>query len=565
ILNEEPEAVSALRADVPETLQQIVRRMLAKKLQERDQNAQDIFEDLKGISEQKIEPRTSTSTKTKYAFAIFGTLAVLSVLAFFFIYPQKNNSGTTAVNSTAKIQRIAVLPFTNIRKDPQTDFLGFALADQIIGSLSYLKNILVRPSSAIRKYEKEIIEIASAGSELRVDYILTGNYLKQEDLVRLNVELVTVNSNELLWRELIEVKYENTFTLQDIVAEKIVNGLKLQFTPDERKGIRGDVPQNPLAYEYYLRGVAFPHSNIENQLAVKILKKSIELDSSYAPVFSELGFRLNQIATYTSSGKSKHSKHSEMAFLKALSLNGKLVSALGGLSAHYTETGQIEKSVALLRRSLEINPTNADNHFYLGYAYRYAGLLEKAKEEMEKALAIDPQNRRFRSIGVTYMYLGDYKKALQGFGLDNGSAYCFSFKGQVYMRMNQPDKALEYFNLVFELEPDGDFSQWVDIMKAYIEGDIEKGLSLARSSEQIDYTDGEQWYNHANLYGLLGDEEGCVRLLKKAVEGGFFCYAFMLSDTFLDPVRDNPEFQEVLKSAKKKHEAFKERFFSDKL
>ena len=78
--------------------------------------------------------------------------------------------------SESEIKKLAVLPFLNIRNDEESNYLGFAVADRIIGSLSYIKNILVRPSSAIRSYQNQSIDIKVAANELNVDFILTGNY-----------------------------------------------------------------------------------------------------------------------------------------------------------------------------------------------------------------------------------------------------------------------------------------------------------------------------------------------------------------------------------------------------
>jgi hypothetical protein len=75
--------------------------------------------------------------------------------------------------------------------------------------------------------------------------------------------------------------------------------------------------------------------------------------------------------------------------------------------------------------------------------------------------------------------------------------------------------------------------------------------------------DAEAWFHFAENYGILGDKDGCVRALQRAVDGGFFNYPFLATDSFLDPVRDDPDFQRILKIAREKHEAFKKRLFPD--
>ena len=568
IMNEEAEPLTGLRSGVPMEMECLVKKTLAKNPDERYQRVDELLVDFKSLGRElqtvksqtrpaKIKPERR---KRLYLSAGLILFFIVSIASLYFLRRSDELSGPDAkrslASSTKELQRLAVLPFLNLRSDPQTDYLGFALADQIIGSLAYVKNVLVRPSSAVRKYQGEPVDAPTAGGELRVDFILTGNYLKEADVVRLNVELVNVHSNEMVWREDIDVAFESTFKLQDLVSEKVVDGLKIQFSADERTRIQKDTPQNPLAYEYYLRSISFPTSVEGNRLAIEMLKKSIELDSTFAPAFSEFGFRTQQIA-YFVPGEAQKVHQAEEAFLKALSLNNGLLSALGNLAGLYTDIGKTAESVQLSRRSLRINPNNADSHFFLGYAYRYAGFLQEAIDEQEKALELDPGNRRFRSIGVTYTYFGNYQKALLAFELDSGSPYSISWKGQVYLRMKQPERALEHFNRVLEMEPQSILGLWVTGMKAATEGNREEGVSAIQSG----MFDSEQFYNWANIYGLLGEKSGCVRLLRKAVEGGFFNYPLMLTDSFLDSVRHEPEFQEVLALAKEKHEAFGKQFF----
>ncbi len=440
--------------------------------------------------------------------------------------------------------------------------MGFALADQITGALAYTKNVLVRPSSSVRQYQNHEVNVLSAAEDLKVDFVVMGHYLKEADAVRLNIELVNVHSNEMIWREPIEVRYENVFELQDIVTKKVIDGLKTQFLQDEQRRIQTDVPRNPLAYEYYLRSISYPLSNEGDQLAIEMLKKSIELDPDYAPAYGQLGKRTQRLAQYGLLDP-EETKRAENYYLKALSLNEELLSALGDLAILYTDTARTEEAVELTRRMIEINPNNADAHFSLGYIYRYAGMLNESVLEMEKAVTLDPKNPEFRSIIITYRFAGEYEKACEIAKIFKESAFILGHIGAAQFQQGNKEQAVECFDRIIAMEPDGLIALWVTGIKAAIEGNIEVGLDAARKFEQFNIADAEAWLHFAENYALLGDKDGCVRTLQRAVDGGFFNYPFILTDSFLDSVRDDPEFQDILKMAKAKHEAFKKRFFSE--
>ncbi|MCH8035396.1 MAG: tetratricopeptide repeat protein, partial [Bacteroidetes bacterium] len=502
-------------------------------------------------------PKQSSKAPLRVGLFFLATLLVASGI-FYWWQTSSDSQGPAPVS----VQRLAVLPFTNIRQDPETDFLGFALADQIIGSLSYLQNILVRPSNSIRPYQDQTLDRQTAGADLQVDLILTGNYLKEANTIRLNVELIDVDANEMIWREPIEVEYVNTFTLQDIVSEKVIERLKLQFSQDERARMRSDVSQNPLAYEYYLRSISYPSTTAGDLLAIEMLTNSIQLDSSYAPAFAELGFRRQRFGNFGLAG-GQEIRRAEKAYQRALSLNNELLDALFNLSNLYTEMGRTEKAVELARRMLTINPNSALAHFSLGYVYRYAGMLEESKKEFDRALAIDPGNRRFGSAGLTYVSLGKYEKALKVYNLDKGSSLALAWTADIFYLQGQEEKALETWNTLLAQEPTGTFSFFSRARLALVEGDTEKARTAITELEQANPADAEEWVAIAGIYGLLGDAVSTARALEEGVNRGYFNYPYMVSHSFFDRVRSTPEFQRILEIAKVRHETFKERFFSE--
>ncbi len=482
IINDEITPLSKLNPEIPERLDEIILKSLTKNPVNRYQNVNKLLADLK-----KVLSSSSPGTKSEQP------------------------------------KRIAILPFGNISGDQQSDYLGFALADQVIGAISYSKNILVRPSASIRKFINSVVNLKNIGSELNVDFILTGNYLKLDDLIRLNIELVELNTENLIWSESIKVKFKDAFELQDIVSEKVIYGLRVQFSQDERNRMQADIPKDPLAYEYYLRAISYPVSIEGDELAIEMLKKSVSLDVTYAPAFSELGFRLYQLTASAMLGRKK-SIEAEQAFRKALSLNENLLTALWNLSLHYVEIGNSEEAFKLIKHMFRIAPNNAHAHYALGYLYRYAGMLEESVMEVEHALALDAKNPRFRSAGFTFIYLGDYKKAYEVFDLDRESTLSYAWKGMALFLQGQGERAIEYFDQAVLMEPKGYIGMRAAGIRSFIKGENNKGLIAIRQLEDANPSDSdsEHWYLIGNVYALLGDKVGCFRGLQKAIEGGFF-------------------------------------------
>jgi len=479
---------------------------------------------------------------------------------------KNNTAGVNQVNTISEdeIKKLAVLPLINIRNDEESNYLGFAVADRIIGSLAYIKNILVRPSSAIRGYQNQPVDIKVAANELNVDFVLTGNFLKEAHIIRLNLELIDIKLDSMLWREDFEVEFENAFKLQDAISKKVIADFNLKFTREENRHLQTDVPNNPLAYEYYLRAISYPLTNENTHLAVLMVKKSLDLDPTFAPAYSELGFRYSQLAQYDVKER-KRIKNSVENYRSALSINEELLSALIGLASVYTEKGNSLEAIIVTKKVLEINPNNAEAHFWLGYIFRYTGFLDRAIEEMETAVKLDPLNPRFRSILCTYTYLQKYDDALKCLDYDEKSLFNVAWKGVVYVCLKKYEDAKNCFERAISIDSEGILGIWSNAMICFINGEREKGLKLLKVLEDSETYDAEQIYNLANVYGLYGENDGCFRLLHKCIEGGFFNYPLILTDPFLNPVRDDPEFQKIVNKAKYRHENFKKELIEKSL
>jgi serine/threonine protein kinase/tetratricopeptide (TPR) repeat protein len=576
ILEDKPAPIAGIRSGVPEKLEQIIDRALVKDRTSRYSDMSELLRDLKllaadsssetpAIAERALSPRPTQRPIRLVAAA----LTVLVLAGGALVWKRTRSSSAKAPPAArsdsaipgaapAALKRLAVLPLTNLSKDTTTDYLSYALADRITDRLGYFKGVVVRPSSATREYQNQRVDVASVGKKLRADYILAGDFSSVGQTVRLNFELVSVDSGRRIAQEPVEVGHAEMFRLQDLVAEKVVRGLELPEGEGDRT--KADVPRNPLAYQQYLQSLSYPHGYGGNELAFPLLKKSIELDPGYAPAYAELGSRRELAAVYALGGAAEVTE-AEQAFTKALSLNGQLLDALSGLARLYTDIGQSDKAIGLLRDALKINPNHADSHFALSYIYRYAGMLKESAQEGELALSLDPNNPRYRSLATTYLYLGDFDRSLETHKLDPDSGWTLARVGQIYLRRGQKERALESFKRAIQKEPESSSGRWAAAMRAAVEGRVEEGLAALGRSKEAGMVDGEQRYHFANVHCLLGDRDGCVAGLQAAVDGGFFNYPFLLKDSFLEPIRTDHRFQRILARAKEKHEAFQARFF----
>ena len=457
--------------------------------------------------------------------------------------------------------RIAVLPFNNVKSDPQSNYLGFAIADQIIGNIAYLEQVTVRASSSVRKYEMQNIDPIKIGKELNVEYVLTGNYVQLANSIRINVELIEVAGNNLMWRETIQSESSDAFSLHTQIVKTVVEQLNLQISFTDTLHMNKDTPASAKAYDFYLQAIAYPITVEGGKLAIAMLEKSLELDSNFAPSYVELAYRTNYLAVFNV--QKNVSKHTTIElYKKALSLNPESKTALSGLANFYTETGETGKAVELSRKLIALNPRDAQAHFSLGYSYRYAGMIQESITEMELALAIDPNNPRFRSIMMSYGAAGQYEQALTVFNHFAQSPDTLSFKNQLLMQMGRMDEALALAEHRMTLNPIGVWYGEATILKAIINGDNEAGLQKVRELEVTTMNDAEASYIYARYYAALGDKQGCYKLLGWAIDNGYFNYPLLQSiPFFFDSVRDEPEFQELLALAKKKHLDFKQQYF----
>jgi serine/threonine protein kinase/TolB-like protein len=584
ILTADPLPPADFVPDTPYELERIVSKAMRKDRETRYQAAADLQIDLQDFKKEAefqarlkmpARPRpartgwnsltpsratvapvtTETSSARRWVLA---SAFLIAVLAIGYFIAQK----TAGHSQKSQPRTLAILPFRNLKQDPQTDFLGFSLADEIITKLGYINALIVRPSSSIDKYRNQIIDPKKVAAELNVDTLLTGSFIREGDELRITAQLIDVKPDKILWRDVIDLKYDRLLTVQDRVSEQIIKGLELNLTPAEEANLKPAKPINNEAYEYYLRGIDFYSLN-QFADAIAALEKSTSIDANYAPAWAHLGRAYTTHASLEFGGREDYMK-AQAAYEKALQLNPSLVDARIYMANLLTDTGRVEQAVPLLRSVLQDSPNNAEAHWELGYAYRFAGMLNESVAECEKARQNNPQVKINSSALNAYLYLGEYEKFLESLPA-NDNVYILFYRGLGEYYLNKLEDAAADFDRAFERNPS---LLPADVGKALsysINHENDRGLGLLRQTEakleDSGVSDAEGMYKMAQAFAVLGDKASAVHMLRHSVGGGFFCFPYFQSDPLLENIRHEPEFQSLLNEAHDRHQQFQKTFF----
>ena len=311
-----------------------------------------------------VEKERQSSRAQGWLIRAIVVVSLLLVIAIYVAHRDKRHSD----QALPQVRRLAILPFQNLQENQSSDFLGFSLADAIITKLGYFQALTVRPSYSVRKYRGQV-DIAKIASELNVDTLLTGTFLHEGDDLRIACQLVEVKTESILWKGAFDVKYDNLLTVQDRVAREVIRGLEITLSASEAQRLKLNEVVSPLAYEYYLRGVddysgRLPHG-CQNARTIDGIGTSLcaFMGESRQIVLANASFQ---------SGGAEQYRKAQAALEQALRLQPDGIDAHIYMANLLTDTGRVEQAVPLLREALRTNPNNAEIHWELGYAYRFA-------------------------------------------------------------------------------------------------------------------------------------------------------------------------------------------------
>ena len=307
-----------------------------------------------------------------------------------------------------------------------------------------------------------------------------------------------------------------------------------------------------------------------NESAIKLLQQAIAADPNFAPAYAELARACNIKAFYYASDaeKKKLNVEAEVAVEKALTLNPDLPEghfARGLILWTHANRFPHEQAIQSYKRALALSPNLDEAHHQLGVVYFHLGLLDKAHEEIEQALAINPSNTfaRFR-LGVINMYRARYEEALAVFKstpLDkNPSLWSFQTASALFQlgRTQEASEVVEEY-LKTNATDEGGTVTSVKVMLLAKAGKEREAEDLIRRAVEIGKGFGHfhhTAYNIASAYALLNKPEQAIKWLQVAADDGFPCYPLFEKDANLNSLRKDERFLVFMAKLKQQWEHY---------
>ena len=317
VLHAKPVPPKDLNPKIPVELEGIIGKAMEKDRTHRYPSAAEMRSDLALLKRETesgtVKSGSATVVKLRAASRTFGRNSnvqtylllgmaglLLAVLGSVGAWWYKHREVANAEQQNA----IAVLPLQNLSGDVNTDYLRFALADELASVLTYSRSLEVRPSSVTRKYVSPEVDPKKLGQELRVGRLLQGHFMKQGDQLTVTLEAIDVPTERLLWQGTATGKTEDLIGLREQLTNQVQHGLLPILG-----GAAGTLdsatsrPKNQQAYDLYLRSVAVPHDPGPNKEAITMLEWSVGIDPSYAPAWEALGQRYYFDSAYGGGGR----------------------------------------------------------------------------------------------------------------------------------------------------------------------------------------------------------------------------------------------------------------------
>jgi len=483
------------------------------------------------------------------ALLVPAVLAVVLVAAAAYLRIEKPWSAKFAPPAHS----VAVLPFVNMSGDKEQEYFSDGLTEELLNSLAEISELQVAARTSAFSFKGKDADIGTIARKLNVASVLEGSVRRSGNTVRITAQLIDSVTGYHLWSHTYDRDLGDVLKLETEIAGAVAGALKLSLLGEEAAKIELGGTRNPAALDALLRGrrAALTGNNVKDrQTAIAAFTEAISLDPNYALAFAKRSVALNSYAAQASGPEVQASLSTAQSdALKAIALAPDLADGHMALAIYESGSLDFARASEEYERALALAPGDAGVLRNFGINAVFMGRTEAGIAAIRRAVALDPLSRNAHAQLGDALYFGRrYPEAIEAFqstlALDPEFAWAYSLRGLAYYALGHLQSARESC----EAKPDARNSQ-VCLALTYEKlgrhADAASMLAKLRTSSGDDAA-----YHFAEIYAQWSDVPKALEWLDTAMRLRDSELSLLKTDPLMDPLRNEPRFQAVLKQLK---------------
>ena len=456
----------------------------------------------------------------------------------------------------SEVRSIAVLPFKPLGGNDADEHLGLGLADALITRLTNIRQVTVRPTSAVMKYAGAQ-NPAAAGRELRVEAVLEGAIQRSGERVRVTVQLVSVSDETPLWADKFDEMFTDIFAVEDSISEQVANALTLKLTGEQRKMLGKRYTENSDAYELYLKGRYYWNKRTADGLdkSIQCFNQAIDIDAGYALAYAGLAdsYTLLGDVGFTAIRPKDAFSKGKQAARKALEIDDTLAEARASLAHIHMHCYEWIEARDGFERTIELNPNYAYARQLRAFYFAFQGRMQEASAEIHLALKLDPLSLPINTdLGVILYFARKYDQAIdqyrQTLDMDWNFERTHFWLAAAYEQKQMYEDAINEYRTALALSG-GSLETRASLAHAY-----GKAARKDEALQLLEEIERESSRKHVSPYDVaiinigLGESETALEWLRRACDEHAGWMIYLSVDPRLDPLRSDPRFKQVLRA-----------------
>ncbi len=497
ILHSEPSPATKLNSRLPLAIENVFGKALEKDTDLRYQTTAELRADLKRIKRDLDSSRRPAAEKI-------------------------DSSSPHTATAAAPRKSVAVLYFENQSGGKEDEYFRDGMTEDIITELSKITQLQIFPRSEMLAFRDKPTSAPQIGQQLGATFVLEGTIRRYGDRLRITAQLVESATRHSVWAERYDRQLEDVFAIQDEIARSIAQALRITLTPQQEKTIGLKPTDNPLAYDFYLRGRNYTRR--ENMdYALQMFEQAIKLDKNFALAHAGIANLCGLIFELREQNPDWISR-GLAACDRAMALAPELPEVMVARARLFYAQKKFDESELMARRAIERKHDCDGAWNILGRALLSNGKYEEAVNLAEQAIEAN---------GDDYNTYVPYNTCLKRLGRKQEAE---QFRQRMIGVLRQQ----------LEMVPEDVRARILLSTNLAYSGDAAECVRHLQTAVALRPNDGNTLYNAACTYGILGRKAEALETFKNAVAAGYGNMNWANRDSDLDCLHDDPEFLKIV-------------------